>query len=249
LDSLLAVKPIVTVEYFEKWVKILEQDPSSSMPDASQFTPVIGPALEQFDKKCFLPKEERKSLFLGKTFIFATPNELKSSMAIAATKAGGIISNNTENFDPNCSLLVECSSPSPDYSRLLTKVSSRGERSIPQNEIGLAILSSSVEVYCNPRARNLNQNSQSHSNKHAALASVECSLRDQETQMGNVPQLVGRKKECEEPPSKRNRIEKQISEISQVLQPPSKKIHLDEMVAVVSIINFFTFLLKIENFL
>jgi len=236
------------VDFFEKWMEILEQDPCGSMPDVSQFTPLIGPALEQFDKKCFLPKEERKSLFLGKTFIFATSNELKSSVAIAATKAGGNISNNVENFDVNSSLLMECSSPASDYSRLLTNVSSRGERPIPQNEIALAILSCSVEVHCNPRARNLIQNSQSHNNKQA-LASAQGSLRDQKTQVGNVSQLVCRKKECEEPPSKRNRMEQQISEISSVLQPPTKKIHLDEMVADVSNINLLTFLLKIEKLL
>jgi hypothetical protein len=230
LDSLLAVKPIVMVEFFQKWVNILEQDPCGSIPNASEFTPLIGPALGQFDKQCFLPKEERKSLFRGKTFIFATPNELKSSMAMAATKAGGHVSSNIETFT-NDSLLIECTSPSPEYGHLLANLSSRGERSIPQNEIGLAILSCSVEMYCNPRAH-----TQSYNNK-LAVASVQCSLRDQETQMGNVSQVMS-----EEPPSKKNRIES--FEISQVLQPPTKKIHLDEKAVVVSFIIYF-FLAKI----
>lgn len=220
----------MVVDFFEKWVSVLEQDPFSAIPDASLFTPQIGPALGQFGKECFTTKEERKSLFLGKTFIFASSNELKSSMAIAAKRAGGNITSNFEAFNTEGGLLMESASHPPDYARLLAVLSSRGERSIPQNEVGLAILSCSVEIYCNPRPRRASEQSQSLSKP--AKVSIQCSFRDEETQLATQP--VSHKREDEEPSLKRNRIENPIPKIPHVLQPPTKRIHLDDEAAAVS---------------
>ncbi|KAI9554004.1 hypothetical protein GHT06_019276 [Daphnia sinensis] len=229
LDSLLAAIPIVVVDFFEKWVSLLEQDPYSPIPDVTEYTPQIGPALGQFGKQSFIPKEERKSLFLGKTFIFASSSELKSSMAIAAKKAGGNITSDYEAFNTEGIVLMECANSPPDYTRLLTSLSSRGERPIPQSEIGLAILSCSVEIYCNPRARLTSEHSQSYSKP--AKASVQCSFRDEETQLATQP--FNHNKESEEPPCKRNKIENPIPENHQVHQPPTKRIHLDDEAAAI----------------
>ncbi|KZS06186.1 putative Nibrin [Daphnia magna] len=227
LDSLLAAIPIVVVDFFEKWVSLLEQDSYSPLPDASQYTPQIGPALGQFGKQSFIPKEERKSLFLGKTFLFASSNELKSSMAIAAKRAGGNITSDFEAINTEGVVLMECANSPPDYARLVTSLSSRGERSIPQSEIGLAILSCSVEIYCNPRARLASEHSQGCSKP--AKASFQCSFRDEETQLATQP--FNHKKESEEPPCKRNKIENPTPESHQVHQPPTKRIHLDDEAA------------------
>ena len=258
---MLAAKPIVVVDYFESCVQVLDNNPWSLMPNVSKFTPSIGQALEQFEKSCFLPKEERKSLFVGKTFIFATSNEVKSSMAIAVSKAGGKVTN--DPIHTNGSVLVDSASPSPskDYVQLQKSCASRGERPILLKEIGLAILSCSVEQYCNPRSLAVD----SQIPRKPEAASVKTTQFDEETQVVNVSRPTRCVENDEEPPFKRNRIEnlasqltqvpqstpkrnrRENSDISHMLQPPSKKIHLEECTSKVSCNVFFVLNRNQEN--
>lgn len=220
---MLAAKPIVGIEYFEEWVKVLEKSPWSPVPDISNFTPTIGQALGHLQSKSFfLPKEERKSLFNGKTFAFPTQSELNSSMALAIRKAGGKTTSVLR--DQTDLLLVECSnSQTEDYTRLLSVIKARGERPIPIKEIGLAIISCSTVQYCNPRLPSLensvtfNQNKDTNDGMHFAIA--------ENTQLNSLSQISSNGEQCEEqPPLKKIKTEQ--------FSPSHKKLRLDEQVAV-----------------
>lgn len=235
---MLAGKPIVEVKLFENWVQRLEQDPWSSVPDVSEFIPEIGQeTLGQFDRKMFLPKQERQSLFLGKTFFFANSKESKSSMAEAVEKAGGKVTTDFEGFSTEGSVLVESKSlPLPgNYVQLSKSVISRGERSIPEKEIGLAILACSVERFCNPVSKSAeHQIGGTQSHGRASLAFTDSCLLDRETSSGMLPEFTGHNRRDEEPPLKRIKVEnaapKELehiiptSAVAQVLKEKRKRI-------------------------
>lgn len=212
LDSLLAGKPIVEARFFENWVQKLEQDPWSSMPDFSEFIPIIGQeTLGQFDRNVFLPKEERQSLFLGKTFVFATTKESSSSMAEAVEKAGGKVTTNVEDFNAENSVLVENKSLSlpENYVQLSKSLLSRGERSIPEKEIGLAILACSVERFCNPCVMSVDKKNVDSQGLHgrASVAFTNSCLLDRETLPENLTEFTSQSRRNEEPPLKRTKVE------------------------------------------
>lgn len=212
LDSLIFAKPIVELKFFETWVQMLEKNPCSLEPDVSMFTPVIGQeTLGEFGKQVFLPQEKRRSLFLGKTFVFATTEESKSSMAQVAVKAGAKITASVESFINNNSVLIESSNlKTPEgYIRLLRQLNSRGERCIPEKEIGQAILACSVERFCNPFSMCVEQQVfDDQGSTQATIGFTDSFPNDPNTLLDNSLRLpMSTSRESEEPPFKRNRIE------------------------------------------
>ena len=147
MQCLIAGKPIINIEYFGTWTGELESEPSAPLPMIKNYVPQIDSQLAHIDKMLFLPRSERCNMFQGMVFIFPT-HEQYESMSQAVASAGGMA---VKTYDNEEAILVEDtgSNPSKDYIRMFNLQKQKGRRVIPLKEIGLAVLHSSTERYCN----------------------------------------------------------------------------------------------------
>lgn len=210
MDGLLAEKPIVTVKFFENWIKALEKNPESPLPDIAHHIPPLDSTLAtQFDQKLFLPNTQRKTIFQGKTFIFSQPNPI---YAAAVEKAGGNVKMDLNFDDVNQDvLLVEWSSQLPGNQQ------TSGKRVIPFKDISYAILECSTGRFYNSSytsmgyaANKSSSSSQNFSQSHDVTISREESCFDKS-----------------EPPLKKKKVEHSQGAIN--LQPPNKKVCVESI--------------------
>ena len=199
---MLAGKPITTLEFFEKWLQLLEENPESSPPTPSNYLPPLDSSLTtMFKEQDFLPNPLRKELFAGKAFLF--PGEPNPTASTAIKNAGGLVVYGDHANQERTVIIDHDNQPQNSLSDFYISQEklalSRGERLVPEREISLAILSASCQRYCNPTYN---------------LA-------------GRAELKTGRKKERqepavninEEPPSK-----KQKCEAMEIYEPPMKKL-------------------------
>jgi len=135
----------------------LSTNPEANAPDIKHFIPEIDPTpmLQRFDKIDYIPKESRKTLFHGKTFLFPTKSQY-DSVARSIEKAGGKSTMDLQQEDEGNQIILigasDASASTKEYLACLNKVKDRGHRTISMKEILLALIAGSTLRYCNPSA-------------------------------------------------------------------------------------------------
>lgn len=227
--SLICAKPIVTVNYFESWTSVLEENPSAVPPDLGSHVPQLDKSLRQMERPRFLPRPERRTVLKGKTFLFPVEDPIMSS---AIVMAGGEVINHYNQTD--CILIEHSDSepPSTDYERRLKQLKSQGLRAIPLKDIGHAILACSTKRYCNP-SMNLQQTLFANRGRgdHSSTQTTVLAPETQPLEPHNLPEasdlpvvysqavVLESQHQAPPPPSKKIKIEPQ-----EPGPPPNKRV-------------------------
>ncbi|XP_067054438.1 nibrin-like [Acropora muricata] len=155
--------PIVTPSYFVDIANSTSQ--STALERVHSYLPPLKEETISSMSKGFLPNEARRTLFKGKTFIFISKKQFKQYHA-AVESSGGVASLKDAPGSESDSGLVskdvcvmmmdnkeQKSLPAESLQWVLhvTETLKRHKcRPIPESELGLALLFTSVEKYCNP---------------------------------------------------------------------------------------------------
>ncbi|XP_053671134.1 nibrin [Anopheles nili] len=159
LQCLVAQVPIVKPEFFTAVESCIEQH--KPIPLLDNFIPTCNESYIRNDQPSYNPNPSRRDLFKGKEFVFLN-NVQRQQYEDIIKLAGGVCLcaqrekiAKTRLFKPNV-VIVKFSDPGSSQSQsqsfdwLHQSVTALGRRMIPDTEIGLAIIFSSTEKYCNP---------------------------------------------------------------------------------------------------
>lgn len=166
--------PIVTPNFWSAWYDAvtLKKDQNGHMkqdcpPNAEDFLPALNEhRLRDAEVSLFAVNLSRKTLFKGKTFLFLRQKQYHRFFA-SITAAGGkaeIWKNSlnmtvSEKCSDNVIIVQQMNSDTEetqdptlpeDFNNVINLLASKKMRTIPEDEIGLAILYSSLETRCNP---------------------------------------------------------------------------------------------------
>lgn len=158
LHALSAAIPIVTPNYWKSYITAIRN--KSSLPTPDDFLPPIEEPYLPADVS-FLPNINRKRLFAGKTIVFMIRGH-KDKFDEIIKLAGGIAvslddkkihkrtliaaTNMVIQYNPSTQ-----SQTTDDISGVSEYIRSCGLRTIPDSEIGLAIIHCSIAKFCNPK--------------------------------------------------------------------------------------------------
>lgn len=162
LLALMDEKPIVTLEYWDKFSTSIQN--GGSLPNPKDYKP---PLAETFlsTNVTFKPDKRRQFLFQNKIFVFPT-KKLLSRMEDLIKRAGGkafswdqqqvTLDKVTENLDKYI-FIIDGIKPTPPGSlkNFHEKLAEIGQRTVPVREIVLAVLMLSIEEDCNPHFNRL----------------------------------------------------------------------------------------------
>lgn len=162
--ALASAKPIVTIRYWEAIKNAIEE--SKELPKIDDFLPIMNEEWLHVRSEMFLPKEERKTLFRGLSFVYFCKNQY-FTYAPLITAAGGksCVYPTRKPLTPrdltakNAIVIqqpvTDATQPTQliatDYPIIHSKLSALKRRMISDSEIPLAILNCSTEKYCNPK--------------------------------------------------------------------------------------------------
>lgn len=153
--SLLCLKPVVTPQYLEDLIKAIESN--AKLPDAEDYLPCLSESQINPTDVSFGPDARRRSLFVGKSFIFLSLTQFKklqNAVELGGAKTLLIVN---ENYNEKI-LLSEGSCvmmPLNDGSKMMidavqSLLRSGKKRMINESEIGFAVLYCSTDMHCNP---------------------------------------------------------------------------------------------------
>ncbi|XP_039096501.1 nibrin isoform X1 [Hyaena hyaena] len=165
--ALICGRPIVKPEYFTEFLKAVESNKQPPQIE-SFYPPVDEPAIG--NKNIDLSgRQERKKIFKGKTFVFLNAKQhkkLSSAVVFGGGDARLITEENEEeeNFFTAPGICVvdvgitNSQTPIPDSQKtwihsIMDMLQRQGLRSIPEAEIGLAVIFMTTENYCDPRGQ------------------------------------------------------------------------------------------------
>ncbi|XP_051466780.1 nibrin [Apus apus] len=164
ISALICGRPIIKPEFFVELIKAIQS--RQQLPNHESFHPPVDEPSIGTEKLDLSEHHERKKIFSGKTFVFLTAKQHKK-LGPAVVLGGGEAKLMTEGrketslfVSPEVCVvdvgLTNSQIPGSDSMRnwtdsILTVLQSKDLRSIPEAEIGLAVLFMSTEKYCNPQ--------------------------------------------------------------------------------------------------
>ncbi|XP_069778068.1 nibrin isoform X2 [Narcine bancroftii] len=163
--ALICGRPIVKPEFFVDLIEAIQN--GGQLPNSESYSPPIDEPSIKPGELDITVKSERKSIFRGKTFFFLNGKQYKR-LSAAITFGGGtakILESGSSNILPieaagSCVIDVGVSD-SQNMSNSMEKwmesivkaLERKGLRSIPEAEIGLAVIYNSTDIYCNPHRK------------------------------------------------------------------------------------------------
>ncbi|KAM4028730.1 nibrin isoform 2-T2 [Anomaloglossus baeobatrachus] len=188
LCALICGRSIITPEYFCELIKAIQQ--KQPLPALGSFFPIIDEPSLQSETLDFSENTKRRTIFKGKTVLFLTAKQYKK-LSAAIYLGGGKTELLTGEPDdqsllenPNVCVIdvglsESQSSESQDFPTWITSIvdtlRSNGLRTVPEAEIGLAVIYVSTEKYCNPRNGSENRNEAEKNGRHNILGSTQSS--------------------------------------------------------------------------
>ncbi|XP_075272005.1 nibrin isoform X1 [Opisthocomus hoazin] len=168
--ALICGRPIIKPEFFVELIKAIQS--GQQLPNHESFYPPVDEPSIGTEKLDLCEHHERKKIFSGKTFVFLTAKQHKK-LGPAVILGGGEAKLMTEGTKETSLLvspevcvvdvgLTNSQMPGSDSVRnwtdsVLTVLQSKDLRSIPEAEIGLAVIFMSTEKYCNPQKQSGNK--------------------------------------------------------------------------------------------
>jgi hypothetical protein len=156
LHALVDDKPIVKLEYWDQFLQNMKE--LKPPPDVSDFEPPVAESLINKTKMSFNPT--RRILFTNKTFVFAT-EKIRLKMADLIAKTGGhsiswekqslSLSQVTKSKNSYLFIQEDLNNVPPLLKDIYDYLTKLGERTIPIQEIAMAIVLCSCEKDCNPK--------------------------------------------------------------------------------------------------
>ncbi|KFU96220.1 Nibrin, partial [Chaetura pelagica] len=162
--ALICGRPIIKPEFFVELIKAIQS--RQQLPNHKSFHPPVDEPSIGTEKLDLSEHHERKKIFSGKTFVFLTAKQHKK-LGPAVVLGGGEAKLMTEGRKETSLLaspevcvvdvgLTNSQILGSDSMRnwtdsILTVLQSKDLRSIPEAEIGLAVIFMSTEKYCNPQ--------------------------------------------------------------------------------------------------
>ncbi|XP_055843836.1 nibrin [Episyrphus balteatus] len=158
LHALIEKIPIVSCSFWKEYLKNIQE--KKKPPNPSGFMPKRSNQLSSAIQDEHLGfNENRKTLFAGKTFVFMTKKHFDMYSEIV-TKAGGQCKDLKNNVSKaflvkkNTIVVQYVASTQSQGTQTINTISeyieSKSLRTIPEYEIGLAIVCCTIEKYCNP---------------------------------------------------------------------------------------------------
>lgn len=159
LLCLVSAKSIVLLKYFIDLYEALSPDSLLELPFCVDYKPKLVESLLNPSTLSLYVNIKRKKIFSGKTFICSTVNQLNRISKLVKLAGGEIINYSdgilSDNDILSCTnyILMQQDSKSLEvnnaYQRILEKLRMMNKRSIPENDIGFAIIFSSTAKHCN----------------------------------------------------------------------------------------------------
>ncbi|KAM6141707.1 nibrin [Phoenicopterus ruber ruber] len=162
--ALICGRPIIKPEFFVELIKAIQS--RHQLPNHESFCPPVDEPSIGTETLDLSEHHERKKIFSGKTFVFLTAKQHKK-LGPAVILGGGEAKLMTEGGKETSLLvspevcvvdagLTNSQIPGSDSMRnwtdsILTVLQSKDLRTIPEAEIGLAVIFMSTEKYCNPQ--------------------------------------------------------------------------------------------------
>lgn len=158
LQALSAAIPIVTPNFWKAYITAIRSKSTTPTPD-NFLPPILEPHLPA--DVSFLPNINRKRLFAGKTLVFMIRGHKEKFLEIIKL-AGGIAISLDDNKVPKRILIgadtiviqyipSTQSQTTHDINDVSEYIRKKGLRTIPDSEIGLAIVHCSIVKFCNPK--------------------------------------------------------------------------------------------------
>ncbi|KAG8570466.1 hypothetical protein GDO81_011284 [Engystomops pustulosus] len=188
LCALICCRSIIKPEYFSEMVGAIQQ--KTPLPALASFIPIIDEPSLQSDSLDLSDNTKRRTVFRNKTFLFFTAKQHKKLSAVIHLGGGktklltGEVEDKTLLENPNVCVIdvgmaESQSSESQGFPAWITStveiLQSKGLRSIPESEIGLAVIYMSTEIYCNPLQDGVNGSETEKSGRHLIMGSVPSS--------------------------------------------------------------------------
>ncbi|XP_012144529.2 nibrin [Megachile rotundata] len=163
--ALASAIPIVTINY---WTEVNEAiSRNEVLPEPDKYIPLIGESLIDKEKLLLCPNKKRKTLFQNFIFVHFSINQYKIYGKMIHLAGGKSVLYSKKPLTPkelcfpNVVVLQYPGDEStqstqhfvPDYDLICKTLHEHRRKMIPESEIPLAILHSSVDKYCNPTFR------------------------------------------------------------------------------------------------
>ncbi|XP_030826822.1 nibrin isoform X1 [Camarhynchus parvulus] len=162
--ALICARPIIKPEFFSELIRAVQS--RQQLPNHVSFYPPVDEPSIGSENLDLSEHHERKKIFNGKTFVFLTAKQHKK-LGPAVVLGGGEVKLMTEGRKEMPLLLspevcvVDVGLANSQMSgfdsmtnwtdSILTDLESKNLRTIPEAEIGLAVIFMSTEKYCNPQ--------------------------------------------------------------------------------------------------
>ncbi|KAG9478711.1 hypothetical protein GDO78_012395, partial [Eleutherodactylus coqui] len=192
LCALICCRSIVKPEYFSEMIEAIQQ--KKPLPALASFIPIIDEPSLQSDSLDLSENTQRKAVFKDKIFLFLTAKQHKKLSAVIHFGGGksklltGELDDKSLLENPNvCVIDVGIadseSQGSPTWiTSILDILQSKSLRTIPEAEIGLAVIYMSTQIYCNPLQSSENRNeSEKHGRRSIMGYSQSSSMAVDET--------------------------------------------------------------------
>ncbi|NXO98573.1 NBN protein, partial [Certhia brachydactyla] len=162
--ALICARPIIKPEFFSELIRAIQS--RQQLPNHESFYPPVDEPSIGSENLDLSEHHERKKIFSGKTFVFLTAKQHKK-LGPAVVLGGGEVKLMTEGgkempllLSPEVCVVdvgltnsqVSGSDSVTNWTdSILTALESKNLRTIPEAEIGLAVIFMSTEKYCNPQ--------------------------------------------------------------------------------------------------
>ncbi|NXC94392.1 NBN protein, partial [Certhia familiaris] len=162
--ALICARPIIKPEFFSELIRAIQS--RQQLPNHESFYPPVDEPSIGSENLDLSEHHERKKIFSGKTFVFLTAKQHKK-LGPAVVLGGGEVKLMTEGgkempllLSPEVCVVdvgltnsqVSGSDSVTNWTdSIVTVLESKNLRTIPEAEIGLAVIFMSTEKYCNPQ--------------------------------------------------------------------------------------------------
>ncbi|OCT76968.1 hypothetical protein XELAEV_18032172mg [Xenopus laevis] len=185
--ALICCKPIIKPDYFCELLRAIQE--KRPLPDYRSFIPSVDEPSLTPESLDLSENVKRKSIFKDKVFLFLNAKQYKklspavlfgggkTDLLMGELKDASVLDNPATcviDVAMTESQLSESQSTQPWITSTLDLLQSKGLRTIPEAEIGLAVINVSTEIYCNPRRRAASGTEAGTSKKMNVLSSTLC---------------------------------------------------------------------------
>ncbi|XP_069816012.1 nibrin isoform X2 [Dendropsophus ebraccatus] len=188
LCALICCRSIIKPEYFREVISAIQQ--RRPLPADESFFPIVDEPSLQSESVNLSENTRRRTIFKDKTFLFLTAKQHKKLSAAIHYGGGKTRLLTGERSDKSllekpsvCVIDVggtdSQSSESQDFSAWIKStldiLQSKGLRTIPEAEIGLAVIYVSTEIYCNPLQGSANSSQAEKNSRNNIMVSTQSS--------------------------------------------------------------------------